>query len=111
MPRVVFRGLQVVVQPKGKVALAKLKAQAAVKSGVVHHLHFHFGLAVHTRNAGLALGLYVSRRWNNSKSSCGLICQPFSVSKALAKLTPTGNVQMDCVLSSTSKTVPPLFTS
>ena len=89
MPSAVFRGLKVIAQPKGKVALAKLKTQAAVKSGVVHHLHFHFGLAVYTGNAGLALGLYVSRCRDNSQ------IQPLSVSKVLAKLTPTGNVQMD----------------
>ena len=37
MHRVVFLGLKVVVQPKGTVAPANLKAEAAVKSGVIHH--------------------------------------------------------------------------
>lgn len=72
MPGAVLRGLKVIVQPKGKVSLAKLKAQAAFKGGVVHHLHLHFGLAVHTGNAGLALGLHVTCRRDDTQVELGL---------------------------------------
>ncbi|MPL57332.1 hypothetical protein SDC9_02833 [bioreactor metagenome] len=34
MPCAMFRSLQIVAEPKGKVALAKLKAEATVKGGV-----------------------------------------------------------------------------
>lgn len=71
MPRAVFRSLKVIVQPKGKVALTKLKGQAAVKSGVVHHLHLHIGLAVHAGYTGLALGLHVSRCRDDTQVELG----------------------------------------